>query len=172
MNDRGAGVSRAANALNFIIPLLRKYNFNWIITGGFASYVHGVNRPITDIDIDIEISKKDKKFKKLLSDIKPFISQKLIHFVDKNYNNYNLEIDYNGQVIDICSSKELKIFNKKSGKYEQFYNLLGGFPKPKFMKFQGLKLPLLSKKLIIKNKEMLVWQRESDFNDIKELKKL
>ena len=66
--------------------------------------------------------------------------------------------------------EEMKIFDKSSGTYEKFYK--DGFPEIEHIEYGGLKLPLLSKELIIKNKEMLVWQRETDLKDIQELKKL
>ncbi len=158
------------DALNKIIPILKKYDFEWLITGGFASHVHGVNRPITDIDIDIHTSKDSKEFKDLLVELAPFITQPLEHFVDQNYDNYNFEVEISGQIIDICPSKEMKVYNKETGKYECFYS--EKFPKPEIIEWNGLKLPLLPKELVIKNKEILVWQRESDLNDINGLKTL
>ncbi len=162
---------KALDALHFIIPILEKYKFQWLITGGFACYVYGVKRPLTDIDIDIDIdtSKDSPEFKGFLEELKPLVTEKLNNFVDKNYDNWTCEITFQGQVIDICPIDELKIFNKECGVYEFFYT------KPlriEMIAFHGLQLPLLPKDLIIKNKEMLVWQRESDLQDIEGLKTL
>jgi len=159
---------KAVRALKKIIPLLKKYHFQWIITGGFACYVYGVKRNLTDIDIDIKVNKDSVEFKAFLAELKLFITQPLEHFIDKNYDNYNFEITINGQVIDICPMADLKIFDKNKKKYVPFYS--NGFPKIEKVKFKGVTLPLLSKELIIKNKEMLVWQRESDLRDIEGLK--
>lgn len=161
---------KALEALKFIIPILKKYKFNWIITGGFACYVYGVDRPITDIDIDIEISKEDEDFNLFIKDVEPYVSQKLTHFKNEFYDNYNVELNYNNQVIDICPSKELKVYYKESGKYENIYNLFGGFPLSNVFKFNGLNLPLLPKKLIIINKEMII-RDKWDIRDIKGLKR-
>ena len=160
----------AIEALNFIIPILNKFHFRWVITGGFACFVYGVKRPLTDIDIDIDTSKDSPEFDNFLMQIAPFVSQPLEHFVDINYDNYNVEITYKKQVVDICPMAEMNIFDKSSGKYESFY--LNGFPETELVKFNGLRLPLLSKKLIIKNKTMLMWQRKSDRLDILGLGKL
>lgn len=162
--------TKILNALNKIIPLLEKYNFQWLITGGFASHVYGVKRPITDIDIDIYTSKDSDDFKNLIKDLSPFITQPLENFIDQNYNNYNFEMEIEGQIVDICSSKEMNIYDKKTERYENFYS--GTFPKPEIVGWNGLKLPLLPKDLVIKNKEMLVQQRESDLKDIEELKSI
>lgn len=170
MKQRSSGIENAIKALNFIIPILKKYNFRWVITGGFASLVYGVNRPLTDIDIDIDTSKDTQKFKDFLKDIEFYITQKLEHFVDQNYDNFTVEFTYEGQLIDVCSMAELKIFDKSSGTHELFYK--NGFPEIERVDFHGLELPLLSKELIIKNKEMLVWQRETDRTDIAGLQKL
>jgi hypothetical protein len=163
-------VERALNALSFVIPILRKYNFKYAITGGFASLVYGVNRLLTDIDIDINTSRNSPEFKNFLKDVGQIITQPLEHFVDQNYDNYNIEITYQGQVFDICPMAEMNVFNKLSSKYENFYK--DGFPEIEFVNFHGLELPLLSKELIIKNKEMLVWQREADYRDIAGLREL
>lgn len=158
---------KAHEALSFIIPILEMLNLRWCITGGFACYVYGVPRNLTDIDIDIEVSKDDPAFAEFLRLVESRITSPLEHFVDQNYNNYNVEV---AEILDVCPMAEMDIFNKEIGGYENFYK--DGFPDIEAVDFLGFKLPLLSKELIIKNKEMLVWQRESDFSDIAGLKKI
>jgi hypothetical protein len=158
---------KAHEALSFIIPILDKLNLRWCITGGFACYVYGIPRHLTDIDIDIEVSKNDPAFSEFLALVEAKITSPLEHFVDQNYDNYNVEVL---EILDICPMAEMDIFNKETEKYENFYK--DGFPDVELIDFLEFKLPLLSKELIIKNKEMLVWQRESDFSDIAGLKKL
>lgn len=158
---------RAVDALNLIIPILEKYKFSWVITGGFACYVYGVKRPITDIDIDVDTSKDSPEFKSLMNDLRESISQPLEHFVDQNYDNYNFETTINGRVIDICPMKEMNVFDKDKNAFVHFYE--NGFPSFETKDFFGIKLPILSKELIVKNKEMLVWKRESDLKDIESL---
>jgi hypothetical protein len=165
-----SGIESALAALKFIIPILAKYKFRWVITGGFAALAYGVNRPLTDIDIDIATSKDAPEFTEFLKDIGPYITQKLEHFVDQNYDNFTVEFVYGGQLVDVCPMAELKIFEKSSGTYELFYK--EGFPETELVNFHSIELPLLSKELIIKNKEMLVWQREADKTDIEGLRKL
>lgn len=142
---------KAYDALAYIIPILEKFNFRWCITGGFACYVYGVPRNITDIDIDIEVSKNDPSFQEFLKVIEQNITSPLEHFVDQNYDNYNVGVL---NILDICPMAEMNIFIKEKAEYENFYK--DGFPNIEIREFQGFKLPLLSKQLIIKNKEMLV----------------
>jgi len=162
--------NQAIETLQFIIPIINKYNFRWVITGGFATVVHGVKRPITDIDIDIDTTRHSKEFQEFYSELQPYITQPLEHFVDQNYDNYNFEITYKNIVVDICPMAELSIYNQLSKQYELFYQ--NGYPETEIVDFHGIALPLLSKKMIILNKQMLVWQRDSDRQDIAELSRL
>jgi hypothetical protein len=161
---------KAHDALAFIIPRIEERKMRWVITGGFACYAYGVKRRLSDIDIDIDTSKESDVFKEFVRFLEPHTTQPLEHLVDQNYDNYNFEITINDQVVDICPMAEMNIFDKESGKYVNFYK--GGFPRVEIVDFFGLKLPLLAKDLIIKNKEMLVSQRESDLADIKGLQAL
>jgi len=165
-------IKRAVQALRFLIPILERYHFQWVITGGFACFVYGVDRQMTDIDIDINTSKDSASFQKFLFDIQTYTSQPLSHFVDQNYDNYNLEITYGGQLIDICPIAELKIFDTHTKTYKPFDFYRPTFPTVELVQFHGLTLPLLPKRFIIENKEMLVWQRDSDRTDIAGLRKL
>lgn len=161
---------KAKEALAFIVPILNKYGFHWVITGGFAAYAYGVERPLTDIDIDIDTQHDDPRFRDFMNELIPYTTQPLEHFVDQNYDNYNLEVTVGGVVLDICPMADLKIFDKTSNTYVPFYS--SGYPEVEQVDFEGLQLPLLSKRLVIANKEMLVWQRESDHRDIAGLKAL
>lgn len=161
---------KAKEALAFIVPILEKYGFRWCITGGFAAYAYGVDRPLSDIDIDVECSKDDAKFKEFYAELEPQMTQPLEKLLDQNYDNYNFEITVGGQVIDICPMVEMKVIDKATGTYQPFYE--GGYPEVEIVEFEGLKLPLLSRRLVIKNKEMLAWQRDSDRRDMEGLKAL
>lgn len=170
MNSKAAERKQASDALGFIIPILEKFNFRWVITSGFACYVYGVDRILTDIDIDIDISKDSAEFQQFLKEVEPCISQPLENFVDANYDNYNFELTYQGQIIDICSMAELKIFDQAQGVYLSFYK--NGFPPVEMVEFEGFTLPLLSKRAVIANKEILTDKDEWQERDIRELRKL
>ena len=161
---------QAKIALSFVIPLLKKYDFNWVITGGFACYVYGVDRLLTDIDIDIETSKDSQAFCAFYDDLKEFITQPLENFIDENYNNFNFEITYQNQILDICPMEELLIFNKATGTYDKFYK--NGFPDIEHVDFERFTLPLLSKQSVIENKEMLTKKDEWQQRDIDGLREL
>lgn len=168
--DKISERQQAKAALSFIIPLLEKYNFRWVITGGFACYVYGVDRLLTDIDIDIETSKDSLEFRSFYDDVKEYITQPLENFIDENYNNYNFEITYQNQIIDICPMDDLLIFNNETGTYDKFYK--NGYPEIELTKFEGFTLPLLSKQAVIENKEMLAKKDGWQQRDIDALRKL
>lgn len=168
MNELATDHRRALNALKQVIPILESADFRWVITGGFACYVYGVDRKITDIDIDIDTSKDDPEFQSLLKALAPNITQPLQHFVDQNYDNYNVEATFDNLIVDICPMAELKMFNRACDSYKLCYP--SGFPEIEIVSFCGVNLPLLSKQWIINDKEQLVWQRESDRKDIEGLK--
>lgn len=168
MNNNQTREQQALHALEFIIPLLK--DFTWIISGGFAAYLHGVERSITDIDIDVLGSVHDANFQQLLQAVADYITSPLEHWVDQNYDNYNVELTVDGIIVDLCASKELKIINKQSGQYELLYKHMPF--QAETVQFHGLELPIFTKQMIIANKEMLVWQRASDHKDIEGLKAL
>jgi hypothetical protein len=161
---------RAHAALSFILPELEKRSLRYVITGGFACYTYGIKRPLTDIDIDIDTAKDSETFKEFYASLAEKMTQPLEHLVDQNYDNYNFEITVDGIIVDICPMAEMKVFDVTKNKYVNFYET--GFPAYETVDFFGLKLNLLSKELILKNKEMLRWQRESDHRDIAGLREL
>ncbi len=168
MDTKHEDTERAKEALSFIIPILEKYKFRWVITGGFATLVYGVDRPLTDIDIDIDTNKDDVKFQEFVAEVAVYITQPLEHFVNDAYDNYNMEITVAGVIIDICPMANLKVFDKEKRGYTQFYS---GFPEHEVVEFEGMKLPLISKRLIIENKEMIM-RDEWDRRDVEGLKAL
>lgn len=161
---------KARSALKYIIPILKKYDFKWIISGGFACYLYGVKRPIGDIDIDVEADKDDKKFKEFVEEVKEFATFPFQLWIDKNYDNWVMNVEIDGQVLSICSTENLKLFNKESGQYEIFYKR--GVPKPVIILFKDLKLPISPKKWVIQMKEALAKKKPIDRKDISEMKKL
>ena len=158
-----------AVALKYIIPFLKKYNFKGCISGGFACYLYGVNRPVDEIHIDIELDKDDKKFKSFIEDVKEFTTYSFQYYKDKNYDHYVMEITVNDFILSICTTKNLKMFNKH-GKSDLFYKK--GIPKSDIVLFRGLQLPLLSKEKVIEMKDALAVKKEIDIKDISEMRKI
>ena len=162
---------RAYNALRYIISFLRKYKLRWLISGGFACYLYGVKRPIGDIDIDIEADKDDENFKKFIEDVKEFTKFPFQLWIDKNYDNWVMNVVVSGQLLSICSTKNLKLFNKEKGEYELFYEN-GKIPTPRIFSFRDLKIPISPPEYAIRMKEALAIKKQADKKDISEIKRL
>jgi hypothetical protein len=161
---------RAVVALKYIMPFLEKYDFKWCISGGLACHIYGVDRPITAIDIDIETTKDDPRIKSLASAVKEFITLPFQLWIDKNYDNWVMDVTVNGQLLSICTTQELKLFNKETSQYELFYK--NGIPEPNIVDFGGLKLPLSPKQWTLKMKKALAHMKPIDKKDISEMEQI
>ena len=158
-------------ALKYIVPLLKKHNFKWCISGSFACYFYGVKRPIGNIDIDVEADEKDKEFRSLVNDVKQYTILPFQLWIDKNYDNWVIDVVVSDQLISICSTKNLKLFNKKKGGYELFYKN-GKIPTPRIFSFGDLKIPISPPEYVIRMKEALAVKKQADRKDISDMKKL
>ena len=160
---------KVAIALRYIVPILKKYNFRWCISGSLACNLYGVKRPITIIDI--QTTKDDPKFKQFLDDVKEYTKLPFQLWVDKNYDNWVTDIVIGGQYLSICTTNELKMFNKHTGKSELFYK--GGIiPNPVFVDFEEFTIPLAPIESILKMREALVNKKGVIEKDITSLKKI
>ena len=162
---------KAEIALKYIMSLLKKYNFKWCISGSFACYLYGVKRPIGNIDIDVEADEKDKEFRSLVHDVKKYTTLPFQLWIDKNYDNWVINVVVNSQLLSVCSTKNLKLFNKEKNQYELFYKN-GNLPTPRILSFHGLKIPISPPEYVIRMKEALAVKKQADKNDISEMKKL
>ena len=162
---------KAEVALKYIIPLLKKHNFKWCISGSFACHLYGVKRPIGNIDIDVEANEKDDDFRSLVSDVKRYTTLQFQLWIDKNYNNWVMDVVVSDQLLSICSTKNLKLFNKEKSEYELFYKN-GKIPTPRIFSFRNLKIPISPPEYVIRMKEALAVKKQADKKDISEMRKL
>ncbi|MDA1061246.1 MAG: hypothetical protein O3B47_05670 [bacterium] len=161
---------RAKKALNYIIPILKKFNFRWCISGSFACYLYGVKRPIAAIDIDVETYKDDPAFKRFIKEVEPFTQLPFQLWIDKNYDNWVMDVVFEKQLLSICTTSDLKLLNKKSQIYELYYKQ--GIPEPLFIDFEGIALPVAPKESVLKMKEALAHKKAVDRVDISGMQKL
>ena len=54
-----------------------------------------------------------------------------------------MDVVIDGQLLSICDTADLKLFNKETGQYELFYP--NGIPDPVIIEFEGLQLPVAPK---------------------------
>ena len=100
-------------AFIWILDILDSNKIPYKISGGFAARVHGVNRELADIDIEIP-----EKYLTFISDqVNEYITLPLQKFQDASWKLSLLVLNYEGQDIDICST-EHEIYNKQLKKWE------------------------------------------------------
>lgn len=110
---------RVEKALKWIIPILQKHDIRYEISGGFAAHIYGADRHINDIDIDVDLS--EDKLKKILPDIKNYITYGPATYKDAKWDlELKILLDYEGQLIDIASANNVKIYDKKTKKWRDF----------------------------------------------------
>lgn len=158
-------------ALKYIMPILKKYNFRYCISGSLACHLYGVKRPITAIDIDVETTKDDPKFQQLLEDVKEYTKLPFQLWISKNYDNWITDVVINNQYLSICTTKELKLFNTETEKYELFYKN-GTIPDPVLVTFEGLKIPLAPIQSVLRMREALAQKKGVIEKDIKGLRSI
>lgn len=161
---------KAAAALRYILPLLKNHDLCWCISGGFACYLYGVDRPIQAIDLDVDIDKDDPRFQELIEDVKPFTKLPFQRWVDKNYDNWVMDVVIDNQLLSICDTLHLKLFNKQTGKYELFYK--DGMPNPTIIEFEKLQLRVAPKDNVFRMKGSLAHKKAIDNVDISGMKRL
>lgn len=157
-----AETAKAKAALDYILPLLAKHNIRWVMTGGFACYAYGVERPLTDIDIDMDVGKDEPQFKAFYAEIEPYITSPLEHIQTAYYDNYNFEATVGGVILDFCPMADLMVFDQNLGKHVHLYQ--DGFPDHEVVTFEGHALTLLSKPLVIANKEMTAFGEREPYD--------
>ena len=108
--------NKLKNALEWIVPILKRHNIPFQISGGLAANIYGAKRPVNDIDLDIP----ENKMEILLPDIKKYITFGPAHFKDERWDLKLITLNYNGQEIDIGGAYKVKIFDGKNKEWKLF----------------------------------------------------
>ena len=135
-------------SLLWIVNILNKHNIPFQITGGFAAKLYGSPRPLNDIDIDI----LEDRFKEIINDVREYIVFGPEQYIDKKWDLYLMTLNYFGQEIDIGGAMYMKIFDSKK---EQWLSFPADFKKNVWIEVAGTKVPVISKKDLIKYKSYL-----------------
>jgi len=152
----------APEALKWIVNILKTNKFPFRISGGLAVKIYGSKRDLYDIDIDIP----DKAIIKLLPLFEEFKYKGPKRYKDNEWDCYAISINYKGQDVDLIGSKSQRIFNKNTGKWENFkINLLNIKRKSIF----GLTIPVIPKEELISYKSKI--RRKIDLLDLDFLNK-
>ena len=137
-------------------------NIPYKISGGFAARVHGVNRELADIDIEVN----DNDIALISDEVRQYIVYGPDRYKDNNWDLNLMTLQYEGQEIDIAGI-EAKIFNKEKEIWEKTGSDLDDY---ELIEVYGKKVPIEKLDALIAYKTKL--SREVDIEDIKQLKLL
>jgi len=149
-------------AFHWIINIIERNKIPYKISGGFAARVHGVDRELADIDIEMP-----EEFLKIVeNETSQYIISPLQMFIDENWKIVLMTLNYEGQEIDICST-EAQIFNQKTKSWEQRN---GNLENSINTEIYGKSIKIDSIQSLISYKSKL--GREVDIEDVKQLKNI
>ncbi|GIX41548.1 MAG: hypothetical protein KatS3mg129_1281 [Leptospiraceae bacterium] len=157
--------------LKDILIALSKNNVKYIIFGGVAVVLHGVERMTLDLDVSIEMSKENiDKFLKVMKEFnlspRPPVPEDILY--DKDLINYLIN-EKNAVAFTFIDKdkpfKQVDVLIHPDLKYEKWIN------KTQKIDLYGHEICILTKEAIIELKQNLKKPRDKDLIDIKELKK-
>jgi len=143
--------NKLEKALKWIIPILEKHHIQYEISGGFCAHIYGAARPVNDIDIDINPS--EEKIAAMLPDIKNYLTYGPAPYKDKKWDlELKILLDYEGQLIDIASAFNVKIYDDKKQTWEDFSSK---FNKSQTKTIFGIKVQVIDPIDLIEYKKLL-----------------
>jgi hypothetical protein len=149
---------RTKDAFDLIIGILEKHKIPYRISGGFAARIYGSKRKLADIDIEIP----DRKFNKILPEIKPYIKIGPKRFKDNLMDTYGLSMQYKEQIIDLSGTETEILFDVRKNKWVKSKIDLSKVIKKKIY---GKIVNVIRRGDLIAYKKMI--RREVDIKDIK-----
>lgn len=138
----------AANALLWIVGVLRDERMPFQVTGGLAARFYGASRPLADIDIDV-----------LEQDL-PTLGKRLAGYVvcgptrlrDDEWDVELLTVSYDGIIIDLGGAHATKIFSRAEQCWVPVYaDLTTAVP----FEVLGTEIPVVSKEDLVAYKRCL-----------------
>ncbi len=148
--------------LERLVETLQKNNIEFQVSGGLAAIIHGVNRSL--YDIDLEIHKRDvETVRSLFEDYITEDWNNDMEGPDDQFDIWIMKLEIDGVPIDINQVEEVYIISKTGERTLQPSDM--DF-EPK--QFEGLMVPVLRKEPLIAYKTKL--GREVDLEDIRQLR--
>lgn len=155
MKDKANLPLRVSRALKWIIPVLLDNNIPYQISGGVATRFYGATREINDIDIDIP-ERYFPKLYKLLKDNTIFGPEK---FIDSEWILILMQVEYEGQLIELCSGDNQQIYNEETEEWEKYvYN----FKDQVTMSWKNLSLKIITPESLRYYKRLLHGEKQAE----------
>jgi len=152
--------NNSKDALIWIINILENKNIPYQIVGGLAARLHGVKRPLADIDFDIP----NECAQGLADFLLPYVSKPLKRYQEELWDIDYFQVIYKGQKIEFGCEPGAKIFDRKNNIW---IDLNTDFKNSVEVMFEGKKLMVMPVKELIRYKSIL--DREVDQIDVSEL---
>ena len=147
----------APTALKWITDYLHQQHIPYLITGGLASIAYGSKRPLADIDMYVPA----EHYAAVLDFGIDYISQPSARYRDENWDLELAELNYEGQLIEICRADNIRMFNQLTSLWEiQTVD----FHRHSQMKLMGADVTVMTADDLITYKQKL--RRPVDMEDI------
>lgn len=155
--------TRVKVALEWLKGILDSQQVQYQIVGGLAATIHGGSRDVADIDLYIHSSDADK----ILSQVAPYVSKPLTHYVEGNWDLEYFQLIYQAQKIEIGLSPGTKIKSSEDGLW---HTLETDFSKSVIGHYQSIEVPVIPIDELVRYKRLL--GRVVDLIDVQELMKI
>lgn len=144
-------------AFNWIVNILNENKIPFQLTGGVAARLYGSDRPINDIDIEIE----EKHFKTITPLVENYIIYSPQRYKSNEFDLLLMTLEYEGQEIDISGYKTDKLYNKETQKWESCRTYIHDAIN---MELYGIKIPVIKWQHLVSYKKKT--RRRTDIEDV------
>lgn len=146
-------------AFRWIVGILRGQNIPFRISGGLAAKAYGSQRPLADIDIELQ----DSNIQELLPFVKGHVVEQPHRYKDAEWDVFCAVLEHSGQRIELIGADSMKIFDKTKQEWVSIGIGLQSVQKEIF----GMEVPVIPKAELIAYKSLI--RREVDLADIEAL---
>lgn len=130
------------------------------ITGGLAACIYGAERPLYDIDIEIDA----KDMAAVRDGLRQYVAKDIHHFQDDNFDLFMMTLDIDGIPVDISQTEP--ILHRLTG--GEWQRLDARLDNANLMDVGGLQLPVVAKADLLRYKSIV--KRSTDIDDIRQIR--
>ena len=149
-------------AFKWIVGLLQENKIPFQLSGGFAARLYGANRPLYDIDIEVQ----DRYFDKILPLVKDYIIYGPQRYLDQTFDVLLMTLKYEGQEIDISGCESDRLYNKNTKQWESCGTKINEVVEKELY---GLKVPVIKWQDLVEYKKKI--GRPTDLEDVEAVTK-
>ena len=148
--------------LRFIAQTLQQHGIAFQLTGGLAAIAYGANRPLYDIDIDINC----QDINTVRELFKDYITEDFYHLVDEEFDMWLLSLEIEGVPVDISQAQESYFLKSDGMKVRMDTEITHAQPQ----QLGDLRVPVQRKDELLAYKQIIA--RDTDLQDILQITKI